>query len=100
MGAKPSSCDLCPIKDHGSDFSAIEGTGSLGVLVVAEASGEMEARDGLPLRPYAPAGSVLERAFRRMGLDRKQFSLTNTLRCFPGHVVVEATNVGNAFRRW
>lgn len=43
----------------------------------------MEARDGLPLRPYAPAGSVLERAFRRMGLDRKQFSLTNTIRCRP-----------------
>jgi uracil-DNA glycosylase family 4 len=52
-------------------------------MIVAEASGEMEARDQLPLRPYAPAGSLLERTFRRMGMDRAQFSLTNVLRCRP-----------------
>lgn len=52
-------------------------------MIVAEASGEMEARDQLPLRPYAPAGSLLERTFKRMGYSRAQFSLTNTLRCRP-----------------
>lgn len=83
MRAKPSSCDGCVCRDHGTDFSQIEGTGSLGVLIVAEASGEMEARDQLPLRPYAPAGAIVERTFKRMGLDRQQFSLTNTLRCRP-----------------
>jgi len=67
----------------GTDFSAVEGTGSSGVMIVAEASGEMEARDQLPLRPYAPAGSVLQRTFSRMGLDRKMFSLTNCIRCRP-----------------
>jgi uracil-DNA glycosylase family 4 len=67
----------------GTDFSQVEGTGALGVMIVAEASGEMEARDQLPLRPYAPAGSLLERTFRRMGHSRQQFSLTNTLRCRP-----------------
>lgn len=67
----------------GTDFSRVEGTGANRVLIVAEASGEMEARDGLPLRPYAPAGSLLERTFRRMGFDRLQFSLTNVLRCRP-----------------
>src|SRR5271157_4819879 len=83
MRQRPPSCDGCPCYAHGTDFSAIEGTGSLGVMIVAEASGEMEARDQLPLRPYAPAGSLLERTFRRMGYDRKQFALTNTLRCRP-----------------
>ena len=67
----------------GTDFSRVEGSGSLGVMIVAEASGEMEARDQLPLRPYAPAGSLLERTFRRMGYSRAQFSLTNCLRCRP-----------------
>jgi uracil-DNA glycosylase family 4 len=80
---KPSSCEGCACHSHGTDFSRVEGTGSLGVMVVAEASGEMEARDQLPLRPYAPAGSLLERTFRRMGYSREQFSLTNTLRCRP-----------------
>ncbi len=80
---KPNSCSGCACESHGTDYSAVEGTGSLGVMIVAEASGEMEARDQLPLRPYAPAGSLLERSFRRMGYDRKQFSLTNVLRCRP-----------------
>ena len=83
MRSKPLTCDGCPCYSHGTDFSRVEGSGSLGVLIVAEASGEMEARDQLPLRPYAPAGSLLERTFRRMGYSRAQFSLTNCLRCRP-----------------
>jgi uracil-DNA glycosylase family 4 len=83
MRSKPSSCATCPCHSHGTDFSRISGTGSLGVMIVAEASGEVEAREQRPLVEYAPAGSLLERSFRRMGLDRNQFSLTNTLRCRP-----------------
>lgn len=80
---KPASCDGCACRDHGNDFSAVEGTGSNGVLFVGEASGEHEQRDQLPFRPYAPAGAVLERCLRRMGLDRKQFAITNCIRCRP-----------------
>jgi len=80
---KPTSCFGCSLHDHGNDFSAVEGTGSNGVLIVAEASGEMEQRDQLPLRPYAPSGAVLERCLRRMGLDRQAFAITNCVRCRP-----------------
>jgi len=83
LRAKPESCSGCACESHGSDFSRVEGTGANSVLLVGEASGEMEARDGLPFRPYAPAGSLLERTFRRMGMDRQQFSITNILRCRP-----------------
>src|ERR1700686_299760 len=83
MRCKPDSCSSCPIIGHGTDFSKVEGTGSLGVLICAEARGEMEARDQLPLRPYAPSGSVLERTFKRMGYSRQQFSITNCIRCRP-----------------
>ena len=83
MRQKPNSCLGCSCYSHGTDFSQVEGTGSLGVLICAESSGELEARDQLPLRPYAPAGSLLERTFRRMGYSRAQFSLTNCLRCRP-----------------
>jgi uracil-DNA glycosylase family 4 len=61
----------------------VEGTGANGVLIVAEASGEHEARENLPLRPYAPSGAVLERCLRRMYMDRKQFAITNVVRCRP-----------------
>jgi uracil-DNA glycosylase family 4 len=81
--AKPDNCIGCACYAHGTDFSAIEGTGSSGVMLVGEASGEHEQRDQLPFRPFAPAGAVLTRVLRRMGLDREQFSITNVLRCRP-----------------
>lgn len=80
---RPQSCIGCSLYGKGTDFSQPEGTGSLGVAVIAEASGDNEARDQLPLRPYAPSGGVLERTFRRMGLSREQFVLTNIIRCQP-----------------
>ena len=83
MRSKPESCEGCPCHSHGTDFSRVDGTGSLGVMIVAEASGEFEQREGVPLVRWAPAGSVLQRTFTRMGLSREQFSLTNCLRCRP-----------------
>lgn len=81
--SKPNSCIGCSLHDHGSDFSQPEGTGSLGLLIIGEASGDAEQRDQLPFRPYAAAGSLLERTFRRMGLDRKQMAISNVGRCRP-----------------
>jgi uracil-DNA glycosylase family 4 len=81
--SKPISCNSCVICSHGSDFSQVEGTGSSGVMLVGEASGEHEQRDQLPFRPYAPAGSVLQRVIQRMGLSRDMFSITNCGRCRP-----------------
>lgn len=81
--SKPKSCEGCQCYGHGNDFSAVEGTGSLGVLLCGEASGEHEQRDCLPFRPYAPAGGVLTRILRRMGLSREQFAITNAIRCRP-----------------
>lgn len=83
MRSKPSSCAGCKLESHGNDFSAVEGTAANGVLLVGEASGESEQRDNLPFRPYAAAGSLLERTFRRMGMDRQSFGTTNVVRCRP-----------------
>jgi len=72
----------CPIP--GSRGScAPEGTGSLGVLILGEACGEHEAEAGLPFRPHAPAGSILERAIRRCGFTREQFVLWNVVPTHP-----------------
>ena len=83
MRSKPPSCVGCACYSHGTDFSAVDGSCQIGVMIVGEASGREEARDQLPFRPYAPAGSVLERALRRMGYSRGQFAVTNILRCRP-----------------
>ena len=81
---KPLECSGCELECIGGKFVQIEGTGSNGVLILADAPGEQEDRDGLPLRPYAPAGSVFQGILRRMsGVDRSQFTLSNTIRCRP-----------------
>lgn len=86
---KPTSCENCSLYSHGTDFSQPEGLGLLKVCVVAEASGEGEARDCLPLRPYQPSGAIFERTLRRLGLSRDQFVVTNCLRCRPINNLLE-----------
>lgn len=86
---KPQSCQGCPLEHHGQDFTQIEGLGSLGVMIVGEASGEGEAREQLPFRPWMPAGSVLERTIQRLGYSRSQFSITNIVRCRPANNLLE-----------
>jgi uracil-DNA glycosylase family 4 len=50
---------------------------------LGEGGGENERSDGLPFRPYAEAGSVLERAIKRSGAAREQFRIFNTINCQP-----------------
>src|SRR5215472_3156374 len=84
---KPSQCAGCtgiewtPSPHLG--FSANEGHGTNGVLIVGEALGKTEEDEALPFRPTAQAGSLLERAFKRCGFSRDQFRLTNIVRCRP-----------------
>ena len=83
MLIKPSECVPCDLGTKGTGFSKPEGTGANGVLAVGEGLGFNEAKDGLPFRPYAEAGSVLERGFKRSGYDRQQFRLYNIVNCHP-----------------
>ena len=89
MRRRPESCEGCALHGRGTDFSQPEGTGSLGVLVLGEASGEMEARDQLPFRPFAPAGAILDRTLRRMSIARPQMAISNVCRCRPPNNFLE-----------
>jgi len=68
----------CPIPGARGSLQP-EGSGANGVLLLGEALGDHEREDGLPFRPQAPAGSVLERAIRRCGFSRPQFVLWNVV---------------------
>src|SRR3990172_5162776 len=93
MIPKPPECVGCELYSRFSytnglqaarkGFTRPEGTGSLGVLIVGESSGEWEEKTGLPFRPFAQAGSVLERAIRKAGYNRQQFRIANVLSCRP-----------------
>lgn len=91
IAAKPAGCSGCVLEHIGTGFTQIEGTGSLGVMVIAEASGEAEARDSLPLRPFAQSGSVFEKACQRASINRQQLAVTNVIRCRPPNNKLEGT---------
>ena len=76
-------CGGCPLYGNGLGFSRPEGTGSLGIMAMAEALGEEEEKAGLPLRPMAQAGSLFERLLKMCRLSREQLVLTNTIQCRP-----------------
>lgn len=66
-----------PLPQGFEGFAPPTGSGSLGVLVCAEALGEMEARYSVPLYQGAPAGGMFERLLGRIGISRDQLTLTN-----------------------
>src|SRR5690348_12649364 len=72
----------CPIPDAKGHCSP-DGLGTNGVLILGEAMGEAELKDSLPFRPWAPAGSVLDRAIRRCGFQRDQFVIYNAVPIHP-----------------
>lgn len=55
----------------------VEGLGKTGVMIIGEAPGESEGIKGLPFRPEAPAGRILEKAITRLGFKREDFWLSN-----------------------
>jgi len=54
-----------------------------GLLIIGEASGEAEARESLPFRPYAQSGSLLTDAMREVNISRSEVAITDILRCRP-----------------
>lgn len=83
MLIRPEECRPCELDAQADGFSEPDGLGTYGVGLVGEALGQQEAKDGLPFRPYAPAGSILMRALRRAGLEREGFFLFNAISCRP-----------------
>lgn len=80
---KPEHCRPCPLFGNGYSFSKLEGSGQSGLMVVAEALGKSEEKDGLPLRPYAKAGEVYQRIIDDINVSRGPLTLTNIVRCRP-----------------
>lgn len=62
-------------------FSQVTGTGEIPLLVVGEASGATEEREGRPF--IGQSGQLLDRVFKMSGLNRDSYSITNCLRCRP-----------------
>lgn len=85
MVTKPG-CEGCALQKIGSGFTEVEIGARFDrtrLMIVGEASGEAEAREGLPFRPYAQSGSLLAQTMREVGVSRADVAITNVLRCRP-----------------
>ena len=96
MLLKPKECLGCALyMVPNSGFSMPEGNCNNGVMIIGEALGQKEKMDGLPLRPHAESGSVLQTVFRRLerqGVpqsDRLDFLLWNLIACQPPKNLLE-----------
>lgn len=78
-----NGCELRALHSGTYGFSLLEGDGSSGLLVSAEALGDWEERDGLPLRPWAPSGRIFQRALDERSIRRDSLTITNIVRCKP-----------------
>jgi DNA polymerase len=81
LAAQIRVCTLCPLCE--SRTLAVPGDGkfSAKVMIIAEAPGKEEDETGLPF--VGAAGRFLDHVLDGTGLDRKDFFITNTVKCRP-----------------
>lgn len=83
MNNKPHECQGCQLYHRGKGFADVEGDGSSGLLVCAEALGEKEAQHSLPLRPFAQSGMIFSRSLHNERIDRSKLTIVNIVNCQP-----------------
>lgn len=83
MLKKPKTCNNCVLANISKGFSIPDGDCKNGVLIIGESLGQNELKDARPFRPYAEAGSALNTAIIRLGLNREDFGFWNLISCCP-----------------
>lgn len=75
-----SSCRRCPLWEPATQTVFGEGPADAKVMVVGEQPGDTEDLSGHPF--VGPAGQLLDRALRELGIDRAALYLTNAVKHF------------------
>lgn len=81
MIQKPKKCSGCPLFGNGYGYVPVTGSSSKGVLIVAEAPGEEEAKAGTAL--IGKSGHYLFSNLARVGIERDGVLVHNILSCRP-----------------
>ena len=69
--------DGCPLKATATNLCLYDGNPAASIMIVGEAPGAQEDRQGKPF--VGPAGQLLDRMLAAIGLDRGQVYITNLL---------------------
>jgi DNA polymerase-1 len=79
--ARPSDCTSCPLSEHRKRVVPsvlLEGSR---VMFIGGATGHDEETRGIPFA--GPSGQLLDAILKEVGLNRSQFSISNTVSCKP-----------------
>lgn len=93
--APHADCDSCPLVHEG--FAAGTGPDKAEVVIVGEAPGAQEVRNGTPFT--GPSGQLLNRILASHGIDREDVYVTNTVLCRPPGNATPPTTAVRACRR-
>jgi len=81
VAARARNCRACPLWEIGSQTVFGTGPTTARMLLMGEAPGEYEDREGVPF--VGPAGRMLDRALGEVGLDRGELYITNVVKHRP-----------------
>jgi len=74
-------CAGCPSRPTGVRYIPMSGTGSSGIMAVADSPWVDEVKAGFPFA--GAAGAMLDRLLRKLAMDRADLTLTNAHHCKP-----------------
>jgi len=81
MLPKPDSCSGCPLWEKGTGYAPASGPVDSKLVIFGEALGRAEALEGKPF--VGPAGHLLDRSLRELGIKREDVRVDNCIRCQP-----------------
>jgi uracil-DNA glycosylase family 4 len=76
-----AECEKCPLFGTSARFCPSDGPRDADIVIVGEAPGAQEAKEGRPFR--GPSGRLLDSVLEHHGLDRRKILLTNAVLCRP-----------------
>jgi uracil-DNA glycosylase len=79
--ARARGCQACPLWEIGTQTVFGAGPADARLVMIGEAPGEHEDKQGAPF--VGPAGRLLDRALAEVGLDRGEIYLTNVVKHRP-----------------
>jgi uracil-DNA glycosylase len=81
LAARIRVCTLCPLCESRTNAVPGEGKFSAQVMIIGEAPGKEEDETGLPF--VGASGRFLDHVLEGTNLDRRDFFITNTVKCRP-----------------
>lgn len=92
------NCRACSLVTHGSRPVLFSGPTPAWLLLIGQAPGATEAREGRPF--VGPAGQLLRHALRLLNLDPDQACFTNVVCCWPPGDRQPTSSEQHACRGW